>query len=449
MQSSRPNRLLQRLQGALFYLLFAIGIGFIGWLSHHYSTNWDWSAGGRNSLSNTSQQVLARLEEPLRITSFTPEIPQLRRQISDIIERYRRYRPDIELDFINPDTRPDLVRELGIQVTGELRLVYQGRSENLRTISEEDLSNAIQRLLQQQKRWVSILTGHGERSLDGKANHDLGSFGAELQRKGYQIQPLELASAVEIPKNTSLLVLADPQVNYRPGEIKQIGQYIEQGGNLLWLIDPGPMRGLEPLAKQLELTVLPGTVVDANAATLGLDSPAIALVPKYPPDQPITRNFELVTIYPHATALQLAESDGWEVVPLLRTLSRSWNETGLLQGEVERDEKLGEQAGPLSIGIAMSRKQGEKEQRILLLGDSDFLSNSYLGNGGNMELGLNMFRWLGGDDKLLNIPARTAPDRNLMLSTTASAIISMGFLFLLPALLLATGLLVWWRRRNL
>jgi ABC-type uncharacterized transport system involved in gliding motility auxiliary subunit len=83
------------------------------------------------------------------------------------------------------------------------------------------------------------------------------------------------------------------------------------------------------------------------------------------------------------------------------------------------------------------------------LGDSDFLANTYLGNGGNLQLGINMFRWLGGDDKLLNIPARTAPDRTLELSNTASAIISLGFLFLLPILLLAAGLLVWWRRRNL
>jgi ABC-type uncharacterized transport system involved in gliding motility auxiliary subunit len=302
--------------------------------------------------------------------------------------------------------------------------------------------------MQPQERWVSALTGHGERSLSGKANHDLGGFGEELQRKGYQIHSLELASAVEIPDNTSLLVIADPQVDYRPGEVEQIIRYLENGGNLLWMLDPGPMRGLEQVAKQLGLQPLPGTVVDANAATMGLDSPTIALVPTYP-GHPITPNFELVTVYPHATALQVVESDEWHSTPLLNTLPRSWNETGPLQGEIKRDQQLGEQEGPLSIGIALNREINGKEQRVLLLGDSDFLANTYLGNGGNLQLGVNMFRWLGGDDKLLNIPARTAPDRTLELSNTASAIISLGFLFLIPTLLLATGVLVWWRRRNL
>jgi ABC-type uncharacterized transport system involved in gliding motility auxiliary subunit len=83
-----------------------------------------------------------------------------------------------------------------------------------------------------------------------------------------------------------------------------------------------------------------------------------------------------------------------------------------------------------------------------VVGDGDFLSNSYLGNGGNLDLGLNLVRWLSGDDNLLDIPARTAPDSRLELSRTAGAAIGLGFLFILPLLLIATGLLIWWRRRR-
>jgi ABC-type uncharacterized transport system involved in gliding motility auxiliary subunit len=213
-------------------------------------------------------------------------------------------------------------------------------------------------------------------------------------------------------------------------------------------MDPGSTHGLEQLMSQLGLSLLPGTVVDANAATLGLESPALALVPRYP-DHPITRGFELVTLYPHAAALEYAEAGPWKSTPLLNTLSRSWNETGLLQGEIERNEEQGELAGPLTIGVTLEREVEGRQQRILVIGDGDFLSNSFLGNSGNLDLGLNAFRWLSGDDRLLNIPARTAPDRNLELSPTAGAFISLGFLFVLPLLFLATGLLVWWRRRNL
>lgn len=437
-----------RIQSLLFYLLLALAVGLGGWLTNRYTTAWDWSAGARNSLTETSQQVLERLEDPLHITSFTPELPELRQQIERIIARYQRYRPDIEFEFINPDTRPELVRQLGIRVTGELRLSYQGRSENLTTVSEESISNAIQRLIQQPDRWVSVISGHGERRFDGRANHDLGGFGEELQRKGYHIHTLELATTLDIPRNTALLVIADPRVDFRPDELARIRQYLERGGNLLWLHDPGTERGLGALAEALGLSFLPGTVVDANASSLGLENPAIALVPRYP-EHPVTRRFELVTLYPHAAALEAKADAPWQATPLLSTLSRSWNETGPLQGEIRRDEGKGERAGPLTIGLALQRKQGDQEQRVLVVGDSDFLSNSFLGNGGNLDLGLNMFRWLAGDDRLLAIPARTAPDRTLELSETAATVISLLFLILLPLAFLAAGLAVWWRRRKL
>jgi ABC-type uncharacterized transport system involved in gliding motility auxiliary subunit len=448
MEQRNRQRLLIRLQSLLFYLLLATVVGLAGWLSNRYVLTWDWSAGARNSLSEVSQQLLERLESPLEIVSFAPEDAGLRQQIREVVARYQRYSDKITLEFVNPDIQPNLVRELGIRVTGELRLTYQGRSENLRTVTEEALSNTIQRLIQQREQWVSILQGHGERRYNGRANHDLGGVGDELQRKGYHIQPLDLAASVDIPHNTAVLVIAGPQVDYRGDEISRISAYINAGGNLLWLMDPGSPHGLEQLMSQLGLSLLPGTVVDANAATLGLESPALALVPRYP-DHPITRGFELVTLYPHAAALEYAEAGPWKSTPLLNTLSRSWNETGLLQGEIERNEEQGELAGPLTIGVTLEREVEGRQQRILVIGDGDFLSNSFLGNSGNLDLGLNAFRWLSGDDRLLNIPARTAPDRNLELSPTAGAFISLGFLFVLPLLFLATGLLVWWRRRNL
>ncbi len=449
MEQRTRQRLLMRLQILLFYLLFAATVGLTGWLSSSYSFTWDWSAGARNSLSEASRQLLERLESPLNVVSFSPENPQLRRQISDIIARYQRYSDRITLEFVNPDTHPDRVRQLGIQVSGELLLTYQGRSENLRTLSEEALSNAIQRLIQQQDRWIGVLEGHGERRFDGRANHDLGGIGEELRQKGYHIQPLNLADTPEIPENIAVLVIAGPRVDYRADEVARISDYLKDGGNLLWLLEPEPLHGLDPLMRQLGLTLLPGTIVDANASALDLKDPAMALVPRYP-EHPVTRGFALVTLYPHAAALAYTGKDEpWQSTPLLSTLTRSWNETGPLQGEITRDEKKGEQQGPLTIGIALDRTLGDGQQRVLVIGDGDFLSNSYIGNGGNLDLGLNILRWLSGDDRLLNIPARTAPDRTLELSTTAGIVIGLGFLFLLPLLLLAAGILIWWRRRKL
>jgi ABC-type uncharacterized transport system involved in gliding motility auxiliary subunit len=113
--------------------------------------------------------------------------------------------------------------------------------------------------------------------------------------------------------------------------------------------------------------------------------------------------------------------------------------------------------GPLDIGFVFSRPVSKKangadesaaEQRVIVIGDSDFVSNAYLGNGGNIDLGLNLFNWLNHDDRFITITARTANDVNLELSKSAQIVIGFGFLFILPAILLGTGVGIWWRRRN-
>jgi len=445
---NRSQKLMTNLHQLLFYLLFAVAVGLAGWLSNRHVLLWDWSAGGRNSLSPTSQELLTRLQEPLHITSFAPESPELRRRISDIIERYRRYRTDILFSFVNPDRQPELVRQLGIKVMGELRLEYQGRAENLSTINEEALSNTIQQLMQGAERWIGIIEGHGERRADGRANHDIGGFGDELQRKGYQLRQLNLSTMAEIPQNLSLLIIASPQVDYLPQEVTSIQRYLESGGNLLWLLEPGSLHGLDRLQKMLGLHILPGTIVDANSASMQLRDPTMALVTRYPKHR-ATANFKLITVYPQTAAIEAKGESGWDSTPLLSTLSGSWNETGPIKGEVARNQGQGEIAGPLNIGIAFSRKLQQEAQNVVVVGDGDFLANSYLGNGGNLNLGLNLIRWLSSDEQLLDIPARTAPDLHLDLSRLASTVIGLGFLLVLPLLFVTAGALIWWRRRRL
>lgn len=449
MTKSRPaNDRSARLQNLLFHLLLGIAVLLAGWLGTHHNWVWDWSDNARNSLSPASIRLLEKLESPLEITAFVPGEPRLRRQIRDIVERYRRHRPDIILNFVDPSQNPALTRKLGIRVSGEMRLEYQGRSELLREIDEQSLGNAIQRLLRSDELWIVALEGHGERRLDGQANHDLGLFGEQLRTKGYQVQTLNLAAESRVPDNTALLVIASPQRPYLEAETRVLLNYIEAGGNLLWLTEPDAPRGLEPLADAIGVRILPGIMVDANAASLGLDDPTMALVPRYP-EHPATRSFDLTSLFPQAAAIEAVEKGDWVATPLLSTLPNSWNETGSIRGQVNRDPELGEQAGPLPVGIAFTREHQGHQQRLMVSGDGDFLSNTFLGNGGNLDLGLNLVRWLSREERLVDIPSRISPDRTFDLPPAAGSFIGLVFLILLPTGLLLTGTLVWWRRRRL
>ena len=79
------------------------GLGLLGFL---YVWQLDWTQGGRNTLSPASQSLLSRLAGPVRLTVFARPDSALRGAIEILIGRYQRYKPDIALGFVNPDTTP-------------------------------------------------------------------------------------------------------------------------------------------------------------------------------------------------------------------------------------------------------------------------------------------------------------------------------------------------------
>lgn len=457
MEITPKSRLLLRLQGLAFVALFLAVVGSLAWLSSRYVQQADWTASGRNTLTPDSRKLLEEMDGPIRIVAFARENKPLRRQISDLIGRYQRAKDDIQLAFINPDTDPEQVRELGISMDGELLLKYQGRSEKIQQLSEQPITNALQRMARQGERWILFLAGHGERDPLGEANHDMGNFGRELQRQGLKVQTINLTVTPTIPDNTHLLVLASPQVPLLAGEVKLVREYLNQGGNLLWLAEPDGLQGLEAIAEDLGLEFLPGRIVDASTQLFGINNPAFVLIPEYPL-HPATRDLDSLTLFPEVAALEAQTEAPWQVEPLLTTLERTWTEVGPLEGDIQYDTDTDERPGPLDIALVFSREQDHhnpeqdpqgdaQQQRIVVIGDGDFLSNAFLGNGANLGLGLNLVHWLGHDDAFIAIRARSAPDTQLNLDRTAQAVIAFGFLFVLPGLLLLSGMAIWLRRR--
>jgi hypothetical protein len=132
MDVTRKTTLGIRLQRYSFTVLFLAAIGLLAWLSTQYVRQADWTAGGRNSLSEDSARLLDTLTEPVVITSYARENEVLRNQVRELVARYQRHTAEVELHFVNPDAEPERMRELGITMDGELRVVYQGAANACR-----------------------------------------------------------------------------------------------------------------------------------------------------------------------------------------------------------------------------------------------------------------------------------------------------------------------------
>jgi len=466
-----------RWQNTFFVLFFLSIIAALAWLSTQYEYAADWTSNNRNTPSDATLELLKKIDEPISISAFVSASNMVQRnEIEQLVSRYQRYKPDISLNFIDPTKKPDLIRDKKIRFEGELIVAFNEQEEKLQAVTEQHLTNALQRLARTEEHWVLFLEGHGERSPYGDSSFDMTSWTQVMKAKGINVKGYNLASNSNIPDNTSLLIIADPQKNLLHGEIRILLNYIEQGGNLLWLIEPEStqneeFQGMEELSETLGIELVPGMVVDPNTQLLGINDPRFTLIPEYPRN-PITENFDIMSIFPTAKAIEFFAGEEWEAETLLETLPRTWSETDDVNGDVQLD--VGQDiAGPLIIGLSLTRTilpademEADKdpddselvvdeelevssfEQRIVIVGDNDFASDAYIGEAGNLDFAMNIVNWLIRDDSFISIPAKTRNDTRLELSHTRQIIIGVSFLIIIPVGLLTTGLFIWLRRRN-
>ncbi len=432
-----------RLSNVLFYLLLSSFCLLLLQLGGKYDFTLDLSRNRQNSLHASTLSLLQNLQGPLALTAFVPDYPVMRADIRHLSDKYRQIYPHTRLEFIDPSSHPDMSRQLGIRQLGEMLVEYNGQQEKLDRIDESSLSNAIARLSLDNSRWIVSISGHGEASLHGKANFDLADFGNMLSQLGYKRIEHQLGTTGQIPENTAMLLLPAPRTSLSEPEVKVLLDYLEQGGNMLWLAD-GEIPG--QLADYLHLNFRPGIVVDAAAANLGIDTPSTGVINQYP-DHPLTNTLQGPVLLPHARAMQY--TGDWRAVALLQTGARSWNETGNLKGSIQRQPEQGEVAGPLTLGYALIRQSTEQvQQRVVIIGDADFLSNAYLGNGANLALGRSLIHWLTVNEHLVSIPERQAGGQPLRWPVSTIAMITLIYLLLIPLMLLLSGLFIYWRRRR-
>ena len=453
MEITKKSRNQIRLQNIIFVILFATIISLLAWLSNQYQFESDWTKNNKNTLSNASIKLLEQIPNVVTITTFIPDgnLISNRKYIEELIGKYQKYKNNIVFKIVNPDIAPDLVRQLKVTNYGEVVIEYEGRNEHISQLNEQTLTNTLQRLLRQGERRLLFVSGHGERKPSGSANFDWNNFSSKLKTKGISTDLLKLNETPNIP-DVAAIVIASPQVDFLAGEVNVIVNYIKAGGNLLWVQEPGDsLHGLEPLADLLGINFHPGTIVDPTAQMMNVNDPSFALITTYP-SHPITRDFQYMSIFPKAVAIDFSKvNDNWTIAPFLQTVPRSWSETGILKGAIDynADKDI---VGPLTIGLTLTLKKEKKDkvknQRIVILGDGDFLSNTYLGNQGNLNIGHNIINWISNDDSFISIPSSNTVDDQITLSDLTGALIGLFFLVLLPLGLLVTGTVIWYKRRS-
>ena len=478
------------LAGTSILLVLAIVVA-LNYVLARQNQRWDLTAGGQYSLSDQTGRVLDNLAGPVRIRVFArePDFPRYRDRLGEYAYRSGR----VTVDYIDADGQPMLARQYDVQTYGTIVFEYEGRVERVESDSEQDLTNALIKVVEGARQTVYFLEGHGEKSHAGSDRDGYGTVSAALALDNFEVDSLVLAQAGAVPGDATVVVAAGPETDLLPGEVDALRAWLDRGGKLLLLLDP-PVTGNEPapegllgLAREWGIEVGADVVVDASGVGQLFGADASVPVAASYPFHPITERFNLLTAYPLARSVSAASGrpDGRVAQPFIETGPRSWQETdidSLATGQVELDEEAGDRPGPVAIGMAVSAPApmpadagdggngaeddeadgaaaddepgsddgddpAPPETRLAVIGDSDFASNAVVGIQGNRDLFLNTVNWLARQENLISIRAREPEDRRLTLTAGAQRRVFWLSVLLLPAAILGVGVYTWLSRR--
>ena len=221
-------------------------------------------------------------------------------------------------------------------------------------------------------------------------------------------------------------------------------------------------------------------MIDNNAELrrmLKIDHPSFIPVTEYF-QHPITETIRYNSLLPTARGISPLSNDAivdsWQPTALFNSLAGSWSESdGLGTEQVSFSSLDGDVKGPITLAVALQRnrvddgsaddqatkgqpekgqphkgQQREGQQRVVITGDSDFLSDTYIGAGANLNLGLNIFNWLVGDDDYIDIEVKPAADIRLEFDDTSLFAIAFGYFIFIPLGFIATGFIIWHRRNR-
>lgn len=483
-----------------------------------YTGYWDVTAAQVNTIHPNTQQIMKELgNEPLEVTLYTNLLgggamqgfPEKRNDyLSDVWDPYIRFKPDIRFNYVyyydydssidagsyrrmfpgkntkqmaeqmadGYDTKLSLFEtpqamHKKIDLLPEnyrlvMQLKYKGQTTFLRTFDdnifwplEMQVAPALKRLLQAKMPKLLFVTGDLERSIykRGEREYRLHSiakdFRFSLINLGFDADTISLATD-NIPPDITALVLADPKTDLSAAAMDKIKQYIDHGGNMLILGEPGKQDKLNPLLQQLGVQLMEGILIEPSKDEMPhMVKPYVTTAGANLADEQdfldMKRTGDTIkALMPGATAIAYTANGPFTASRLLMTTGHTWLKAGKLVTDSTApvySPQEGDIKGAFPTALALTRQVNNRQQRIIVCGDADLMSN--LRNGG-VFLSRAMYSWLDDNKFPSYIPRPDRKDNKLRVTVAGVKTMQVVYIWVLPALVLLLGSILLIRRKR-
>ena len=426
------------------HLYFALSMLISGSVVAQISINFDITSSQRNSLSEQIAKQINSMAQPLKFIAVVND-SSAREEIQRGFAILQSTVPNSELEFRSRQSLGPEFNHAGEFIQLNIGELSQSIAYPFEQPIKIVIESALQNLLVRKSHWITFIEGHDEASPFGKKTSDLKALYLELKAMGWPIALQDLTNSEGISANTKLVVVAASKFPWLPGEDAKLLRYLKNGGNLLLLIDPDSELP-ESIERFIGITRMPGTLIDWNGYQAGTPHPAISIVQQHS-DHPVVASLDSILAFPWSSGLKLpSSSEVLEYLPIVATHSSVWNEFNAEAEKLSFDKNLGETQQ--SFVIAASRTNRQNNQKIVVVGDSHFASDSAINNYANKQFALNLFSWLA-DQEVAKLAHVKAADADIKPNRVMHWLVRWGFGLSLPLIFAVWSFYYWLRWKRL
>ena len=459
---------------AALTIAFFVIVLVVNFIMYTNPTRIDVTATRVFSLSQQTIQVLDELDTEVMANAFFVSADtdnSVRQQAEDLLNEFSRKTPNFQYRFLDPEL--NRAQAIKYNVVSYPSIVFEdtktGKVQGVINFTEQDFVTGILVSTDKHQKIIRILTGHGESEVNKNptaeslkdTGFDLAISG--LQRDNYQVQVLNLKQSNTIPEDTAALIIPGPKDDLDQNEYQTIKNYVDSGGRVLALFDPGTPKLFNNILNPYGITMGNELISDAVSNVAGemltpmlqsangqyakSEQTGIAIADKIS-----------VSFYPESTSIDLTipledTPPHVKFTPLGLTTPASWLESNI--DDLGYDEN--KMTGPFilfgileangSIEQSPLEVSGNPTTKIIIFGDSDFATNKYFHSSDNSDVFLNSVNWLADDYELVSIRPKLTSYRELVVNSSERNFIKWSSWVIPPTIMLIFAIIVWWRRR--
>ena len=448
-------RWLQVVLGSLGVLVLLAGVTATLYL---HNARVDLSPGNRFTLSDHALAVLRDLAQPVRVTAFIRTEDPRNPVLKDLLWQAANESSQVTYNVVDVNRNPALAAQYGVDTYGATVVESGAKRTQFSLPVESQLIGAILQITRPPKR-IYVLQGHGECDVTS-TDRFTGCSGLRdaLSNELYDVETFNLIMGTDVPADADVLVIAGAKADPLEAELAALQRYLDRGGKLLVLLDPFAAPKLGAFLRQFGIDVGENVVLDPENR-LGGGEEFSAALPNINRRHLITSTLDAPPLFSAACAVEAHDDDATNRATewLLKSGDRSWaaHDRAILGGAQARFVAGRDINGPLTVGVEVSLPahtpggEGEATTRIIVYGDSDFVTNRFLDYLGNRDLALNTVNWLAREERLMAPrPKRMEPGKRILFITQSD----LGKVFLAavvvqPIFFLTIGMAVLLRRR--